>query len=656
MSDYGIYVPIGADDSGFQSTFESVTASLDEWGLNFDKLYEKGSSFFKGFGIDIDKFASKIGTTGPMLAASVGVAAVAISGLQKVISETSKEFAEDETAQLRFNAALAANSSLAEGAAERLGEFAEEFGLLTGNATSATQSMITMLAATGRTEQQITDMMTAAQGLSVATGVDLNTALTQLNSTFSGTVGKLGKTTPALNGLTKEQLANGDAVKMLLDKYGAFSDTLADSSEVSMANFQNQLGELKSTIGGFFEGGIKPIRDGIMNIVKYMAEHKEVVIGVIEGIGYAIAVVMATFNPILGAVALVINGLFSLQHATGGWKLLWLETQKVVLTVVKAIIDYVSQMANSAIDGINAILKVYNSVADKFGGKGIQLLAKVDLSKAVGLTGALEDVTKKIDDARAANSALDKKVTAETVPAIETQTAALEDTSAAFSDAADSADDMSDTTVDASKKMSIAMIVASDRAEDAWDKFYNHGMSNLKDWGDFAVDVASTIEGSFGSALESLGQALYDQQDAWGSLAKAALSGLADVLSALGKQLTALAVVDAVTGKWGEAAIATAGAAAAFIASGLISAWADSYAATGADYTRAGNYIVGENGPEMIHVRQGSSIDNAATTRAALSSKSSGDTYIINAGQKMSAYDIARETRMLSRRIVFARS
>ena len=83
MSDtYEINAKLTADDSGFQAAFSRLDSSLSQWGINLDKMYEKGSSFFKGFGVGVDQLASKIGTTGPMLATGIGVAVVAFTGLK----------------------------------------------------------------------------------------------------------------------------------------------------------------------------------------------------------------------------------------------------------------------------------------------------------------------------------------------------------------------------------------------------------------------------------------------------------------------------------------------------------------------------------------------------------------------------------------------
>ena len=318
MSDqYEISANITADDSGFQAAFDRMESSLGGWGVDLGKMYEEGASVFKKFGVDIDQFASKLGTTGPMLATSVGVAIVAIQGLSKVIQETTKEFAEDETAQLKFNAAIKANSQLTEGANERLSEFAESFATLTGEANSAAQSQVAMLSATGRTEEQITKTMEAALGLANATGTDLNTALTQVNQTFSGTTGRLARTTPELASLTKEELENGKAVDILLEKYGSFTTALKDSSEVSMSNFKNSIGELKSLMGGWFESGLKPVRDGLTEIVNFLVKNKDAVTGVLTGLAAAVGALALAIAPLPTAIGLVVAGATALVGILG---------------------------------------------------------------------------------------------------------------------------------------------------------------------------------------------------------------------------------------------------------------------------------------------------------------------------------------------------
>jgi len=268
--EFGIKVPITADDSDFQKAIERVTGGLEGWGIDFGKIYEKGSEFFKGFGIDIDKFSEKLGTTGPALLLVTGALiglAEAGKEVAKVIAECTQDFAEDEIATIKFTSAVEASGFTTEGSAESLEKLAINLASTTGESNAAAESQIAMLLATGRNEEQIKNMIIAAKGLATATGIDLDTALTQVNATFSGSIGKLGKMTPALKDLTTEDLENGKAVDVLVTKYGSFSDKLDDSTDVSLKNYTNAWGELRGAIGGIAETYIKPIRDEITKLV-----------------------------------------------------------------------------------------------------------------------------------------------------------------------------------------------------------------------------------------------------------------------------------------------------------------------------------------------------------------------------------------------------
>ena len=63
-------------DEKNKQTGNAIIDGLSEWGINIDKLYEKGSSFFNEWGINIDQLANKLGTTGPLLTGMVGVGIV----------------------------------------------------------------------------------------------------------------------------------------------------------------------------------------------------------------------------------------------------------------------------------------------------------------------------------------------------------------------------------------------------------------------------------------------------------------------------------------------------------------------------------------------------------------------------------------------------
>jgi TP901 family phage tail tape measure protein len=87
-SEYSLFSKIGADDSNFQATFSRMGKTLSGFGLDFGKMFDKGSSVLKGFGIDIGKMAGQFGIAGGQLAI---IATVAIEGA-KALHKLGAEF------------------------------------------------------------------------------------------------------------------------------------------------------------------------------------------------------------------------------------------------------------------------------------------------------------------------------------------------------------------------------------------------------------------------------------------------------------------------------------------------------------------------------------------------------------------------------------
>jgi len=94
--------------------------------------------------------------------------------------------------------------------------------------------------------------------------------------------------------------------------------------------------------------------------------------------------------------------------------------------------------------------------------------------------------------------------------------------------------------------------------------------ADAKDWTDVYTTTFQAIRQGFGDAFSAMGQALVEGENGWQNWGAVALDTLSQVLSALGAQLSAMAVEKALHYSFGEAALATAGAAAAFTASGAL--------------------------------------------------------------------------------------
>ena len=110
-NEYSINARITADSADFQRAVADASESLEEmqgvfsqvtgrikdgaknWGLNLDKFYEKGSSIFKDFGVDIDKFAAHFGVEGKVVAA-IAAATAALTKFGQAMHEARAEIAK----------------------------------------------------------------------------------------------------------------------------------------------------------------------------------------------------------------------------------------------------------------------------------------------------------------------------------------------------------------------------------------------------------------------------------------------------------------------------------------------------------------------------------------------------------------------------------
>ena len=110
-----------------------------------------------------------------------------------------------------------------------------------------------------------------------------------------------------------------------------------------------------------------------------------------------------------------------------------------------------------------------------------------------------------------------------------------------------------------------------------WQEYYEQLQEDGENWESTVENMLSAVTSGFGSAFTDMGEALATGEDAWGAFASAGLGALADVVSGLGDQLTAMAVAKLISFDFVNAGLATAGAIGAYTASGALQGVASSY-------------------------------------------------------------------------------
>ena len=107
--------------------------------------------------------------------------------------------------------------------------WADEIEKSTGIAGGFAVTLVTVAKNMGMSTEQAQLASQAALDLSAATGIDANAALKQLNATLNGNAGRLGQMIPAVSNLTKAQLQNGEAIKLIAQQYEGFASGAAQT-------------------------------------------------------------------------------------------------------------------------------------------------------------------------------------------------------------------------------------------------------------------------------------------------------------------------------------------------------------------------------------------------------------------------------------------
>ena len=296
-----IIIKYKADTADFSKSLNNVTTDLTKAGIAGDKAGDKTAASFNKAATAINKTDTQTKkTTGAFngmassltsIAGSLGVA----FGVQQIIQfgkASAEAFIDAEKNAQLLLFALKGN----EAAQGRLMAQATELQNTTIFDDDTIQQAQTFLANQGRTEEQIKKVINAAVELSTVTGVDLNTAVMQLDGTFEGQIGKMGKLDSGFKSLTKEQLANGAAADLLIEKYGGTAKAMGETTAGQAAKLKNQFGELQETIGGKLVPVISNMTEGLVKIfdgnatggiVNYL-DHMELIFPMIQEVREAL--------------------------------------------------------------------------------------------------------------------------------------------------------------------------------------------------------------------------------------------------------------------------------------------------------------------------------------------------------------------------------
>ncbi len=225
-----------------------IKADSKEFDSGIDKVKNKLNTFEKKVS---NSAITKLAINANPLIQVFSKVTSGIKNAVSAISECSDAYEKQANAETLLQTAVKNNPYLNEQSVLQLKEYASHLQSISTVGDEELLPFMAQLAAAGRTQTEIQQIMGAALDVSASGAMSLESAVKNLNKTFSGLSGELGESVPQIKQLTKEQLKNGDAVKILAEQYSGMAKSTAGSTG-GWKQFKNTLGDLQEMIGEKF--------------------------------------------------------------------------------------------------------------------------------------------------------------------------------------------------------------------------------------------------------------------------------------------------------------------------------------------------------------------------------------------------------------------
>ncbi len=224
--------------------------------IKFDAETKEAESGIKKLANQLQKSAKSMkanditalatGFTAVTKAASLGVNAV--KKVNEAIKENTELAAKQIKAEVQLQAAAKNNPYLTDASVIQLKNYASQLQSISTIGDEELLPMMSELAAAGRTQTEIQDIMQAALDLSASGMMSMDAAVTALNGTLQGTTGTLGKQIKGIKDLTTEELKNGEAIKIIKEQYAGMSEEVTKQIG-GWQQYKNSLGDFKEALG-----------------------------------------------------------------------------------------------------------------------------------------------------------------------------------------------------------------------------------------------------------------------------------------------------------------------------------------------------------------------------------------------------------------------
>lgn len=260
MADGEVKIDTKLDNSGLDKGLKDMKNKLDGAGKTIDAGAKKG----KGFADNL----KAISTRAVAAAGTVAGVAVAVKKTVDALNDCAAAYRVQQNAEEALQVAAKNNPYLDDESVYNLRNFASELQSLSEIGDEVSLQVMSQLAATGRNEEQIMSIMSAAADMAAVTGNSIQNVALQLNKTYSGLAGELGEANGAIKALTKEELENGRAIELVAQQYKGVAAATADI-EVQLSN---SWGDFKENIGRGWQNVTQPVKQFFLDVLNNINE------------------------------------------------------------------------------------------------------------------------------------------------------------------------------------------------------------------------------------------------------------------------------------------------------------------------------------------------------------------------------------------------
>ena len=566
---------------------------------------KKAQESTKKFSTSISKVIQGLGKNGLVGAlGSIGLASAGLSAtlgavvkiakqVSQAIGECTDAYKKQLIAERQLETAINNNPLVTGSAKRRLTEFASEMQKVSNYGDEELIPMMANLVSLGRTEEETMKIMAVAMDMSASGSMSLDTAITQLNATLNGNIGKLGQQNAELKGLTDEELKSGKAIDILGEKFKGLSQATIDTSK----QLQNIKGDFKEAIGqftlptsdmwnkfwmGFYEKGISVIKkfDEYLDktiIGKDIALTLESELKKISDSRERLLLIEDTIHPLsdqqLNALKEYLEDLRVLTAEQKEMRRIGLETindeieSRVYLSKLYADMDKEEAERQENLEEQKQLEDDIVKLKEEYLKKVAEQEAKWENIKLV--TGeevkaeeklkfyqdALVDVMTQAGGKITTNNQLYKDQI-KIINALKESLVVVEEVIEETSEQVEE---------DTEQYKTLFQLI-----EEGFQKALEKQRQMTEDWSSFADNTLTTLINSFSDMFILIGQSLVDDSVGFKDFASVAIKSIQEILKGLSAQLTALATINFVTGQYANAMKATAGATMALVASGTL--------------------------------------------------------------------------------------